>query len=39
MGGIAAGHATQSEKRYELQNFTTMAVRAHGLKFGLRLRG
>ncbi len=37
-GGVAAGHALQTEKHYELQNFTTIAKGAHGLKFGLRLR-
>jgi hypothetical protein len=38
-GGAPTGHSTQDEKHYELQNFTTMAVGAHGLKFGLRVRG
>jgi hypothetical protein len=38
-GGAPVGHSTQDEKHYELQNFTTMAVGAHGLKFGLRVRG
>ena len=37
-GGVSAGHSVQTEKRYELQNFTTIAKGAHGLKFGLRLR-
>ncbi len=37
-GGVAIGHAFQTENRYELQNFTTIAKGAHGLKFGLRLR-
>ncbi len=38
MGGVAGGHAFQTNRQYELQNFTTMAKGAHGLKFGLRLR-
>ena len=37
-GGVAAGHALQTEKHYELQNFTTIAKGAHGLKVGMRLR-
>jgi hypothetical protein len=37
-GGVAAGHSLQTEKHYELQNFTTIAKGAHGLKFGMRLR-
>ena len=37
-GGVSAGHALQTEKHYELQNFTTIAKGAHGLKFGMRLR-
>src|SRR6202142_2742719 len=36
-GGLAAGHSLQTEKHYELQNFTTIAKGAHGLKFGIRL--
>ena len=37
-GGVAAGNALQTERHYELQNFTTIAKGAHGLKFGMRLR-
>ncbi len=37
-GGVSAGHALQTERHYELQNFTTIAKGAHGLKFGMRLR-
>ena len=37
-GGVAVGHSTQNTKRWELQNFTTLAKGSHGLKFGVRLR-
>ncbi len=37
-GGAAVGHSMQTERHYELQNFTTIAHGAHGLKFGFRLR-
>jgi hypothetical protein len=37
-GGAAVGHSVQADKRYELQNYTTMVLGSHGLKFGIRLR-
>jgi len=37
-GGVAVGHAVQTENHYDLQNFTTIAKGAHGLKFGIRVR-
>jgi hypothetical protein len=37
-GGVAAGLSSQSDRFWEVQNFTTAALGAHGLKFGLRLR-
>jgi hypothetical protein len=37
-GGAAVGHSVQTDKRYELQNYTTMALGSHGLRFGVRVR-
>jgi uncharacterized membrane protein YgcG len=38
-GGAQIGQAFTNEDRYELQNFTTLALGVHSLKFGARFRG
>ena len=38
-GGAQVGHASSSEKMYELQNYTSVLRGAHSFRFGLRLRG
>src|SRR5437588_5783233 len=38
-GGAQVGLASNSENRYELQNYTSVLRGAHTLKFGVRVRG
>ncbi len=38
-GGSQVGLSFNESKRYELQNYTTMARGTHSIKFGARLRG
>jgi len=38
-GGASVGNSFDTQHSYELQNYTTIAHRAHVIKFGARLRG
>jgi hypothetical protein len=37
-GGAQVGHSSDTENRYELQNYTSIANGAHSWKFGVRVR-
>ncbi|HYL36782.1 MAG TPA: carboxypeptidase-like regulatory domain-containing protein [Bryobacteraceae bacterium] len=37
-GGAQVGHSTNTDNRYELQNYTSIASGAHAWKFGVRVR-
>jgi hypothetical protein len=38
-GGASIGEGSSREDRYELQNYTSLTLKKHALKFGARLRG
>ncbi len=38
-GASQVGHTSDAQNYYELQNYTTMAKKAHQFKFGVRMRG
>ncbi|HEV1285676.1 MAG TPA: TonB-dependent receptor, partial [Bryobacteraceae bacterium] len=38
-GASQVGHTSDQQNYYELQNYTTMAKKAHQFKFGVRMRG
>jgi hypothetical protein len=38
-GASQVGHTTDAQNYYELQNYTTIAKKAHQFKFGVRMRG